>query len=300
MTNRSINRLALGTAQFGLGYGLASNYQQVDRLEVEEILIRANIAGLDVLDTATSYGQSEKVLGDSNLISPFKIITKTLPIRKNNLTQEHLCKIQISFTQSLINLKSKSLDGLLVHDANDLLVEGSDELWAWMQYIKSRGLVQRIGASVYDCETLRQLAQRYELDFIQIPYNVLDQRLDAENIFDFCSQKKIVVHVRSIFLQGVILMNPIKLPCHLVALEGNLCRLSEAAKDLSVPIQTLALAFVTRRPEIEQIIVGVHNRSQLNDLLSAWTKLEHVTADSINWAQFDCKNVSLVDPRRWS
>lgn len=295
----TINRLALGAAQFGLSYGLASNYQQVEKQEVTDILLQARMAGLEVIDTAASYGQSEQVLGAIDFISSFKIMSKTYPVRQDAFTKDHLVKIETAFQNSLNILRCRSLHALLVHDAKDLLVAGSDLLWSWMKHIKSEGLVHYIGVSVYDSETARILLDRYDPDIIQIPYNIFDQRLDQDNFFNYCTSRAISVHVRSIFLQGVILMNKNLLPHNLKGLQTNLIRLAQCAREYSVSDYLLALAFVARRSEIKKIVVGVHNKEQLLELLSAWQNLQQFDNTLIDWSQFDCKNASLIDPRLW-
>lgn len=295
-----INRLALGTAQFGLAYGLASGYQQVEMEEVTDILFQARKAGVDVIDTAASYGQSEDILRSIDFVTSFKIVSKTLPIRQDCITSDHLIHIENAFQNSLNMVRGRPLHAYLVHDAKDLLVSGSEQLWLWMKKIKSEGLVRHIGVSVYDCETARTILDRYDPDIIQIPYNIFDQRLDAEDFFKFCSDRSVKLHVRSIFLQGAILMHQDALPQYLKGLQANLAQLLKFSKVHKVSVYLLALAFVARRPEIEHIVVGVHNKVQLFQMLSTWKQLENFDASSIDWQPFACNNLTLIDPRHWS
>lgn len=294
-----ISRLALGTVQFGLAYGLAAGHQQVSSAEVEQILIDARQAGLALLDTAPSYGESESVIGASNVANSFQVVSKTLPIRQPVLSEAHLDQIKAAFNQSLFKLGRTSLSGLLIHDVQDLLAQGGDTLWRWMEELKSEGVVSRIGISVYDSETARILAGRYRVDIIQTPVNLFDQRIVQDGFLDFCNNRSIAVHARSIFLQGVALMKPDDLPLSLSALSHRLKRLKDLSLQKKCSVTDLALAFVAQRIEIEQIVVGVHHHSQLNQLVEAWNKLDVLMADKISWDEFHSSDHSHIDPRLW-
>lgn len=295
-----ISRLALGTVQFGLAYGLAAGHQQVVPSEIEPILSAARQAGITVLDTAASYGESESVLGASVSSQNFEVISKSLPIRQPVLTADHLDQIKAAFVQTLAKLGRTHIEGLLVHDAQDLLAQGGDELWNWMDGLKLQGVVSRIGISVYSSETARLLAGRYGVDIVQIPFNLFDQRIVQDGFLDFCRSRSIAVHARSIFLQGVALMQAADLPATLSGLRPNLERLQALARSTERSAADLALAYVALRPEIEQIVVGVHNAAQLAQLVEAWQGLEGLEAEAIAWDGLHCVDERLVDPRMWT
>jgi len=300
VTAGPISRLALGTVQFGLAYGLAAGHQQVVSDDVEQILTDARQAGITLLDTAASYGESESVIGASKATRFFQVISKTLPIRQPVLTGAHLDQIKAAFAQSLTRLDRSRLEGLLVHDAQDLLAQGGDGLWTWMDGLKSQGVLGRIGISVYDSEIARLLAGRYAVDIVQIPFNLFDQRIAHDGFMDFCRNHSIAVHARSIFLQGVALMQADDLPANLSGLRPNLQRLEALVKTTQRSAPDLALAYVAQCPEIEQIIAGVHHPSQLAQLVNAWLRLDSLKAKAIAWDTFHCADHRLVDPRLWN
>jgi aryl-alcohol dehydrogenase-like predicted oxidoreductase len=295
-----ISRLALGTVQFGLAYGLAAGHQQVSSAEVEQILTDARQAGIALLDTAASYGESESVIGASKASRSFQVISKTLPIRQPVLSEGYLDQIRAAFDQSLAKLGRIRLEGLLVHDAQDLLAQGGDKLWNWMDGLKRQGLVSRIGLSVYDSPTALLLAARYNFDIVQIPFNLFDQRIVQDGFLDFCRNHSIAVHARSIFLQGVALMQADVLPADLSGLRPNLQRLADLVHITQRSALDLALACVAQRPEIEQIVVGVHHPSQLAQLVRAWQRLDELMTVTIEWDTFHCADHRLVDPRLWN
>jgi len=300
VTAGPISRLALGTVQFGLAYGLAAGHKQVFSAEFEQILADALQSGIRLLDTAASYGESESVIGASEAARSFQVISKTLPIRQPVLTGAHLDQIKSAFAQSLTRLGRTRLEGLLVHDAQDLLAQGGDALWTWMEGLKRDGVVGRIGISVYDSQTARLLAGRYAVDIVQIAFNLFDQRIMQDGFLDFCRSHSIAVHARSIFLQGVALMQADDLPANLSGLRPNLQRLEALTQTTQRSAPDLALAYVAQCPEIEQIVAGVHHPSQLAQLVDAWLRLDSLKAEAIAWDDLHCADHRLVDPRLWN
>jgi aryl-alcohol dehydrogenase-like predicted oxidoreductase len=300
VTAGPISRLALGTVQFGLAYGLAAGHKQVVSADVEQILMDARQSGIRLLDTAASYGESETVIGASKAAGSFQVISKTLPIRQPVLTGAYLDNIKAAFAQSLTRLGRTRLEGLLVHDAQDLLAQGGDGLWIWMEGLKHEGVVARIGISVYDSETARLLAGRYAVDIVQIPFNLFDQRIVQDGFLDFCRNYSIAVHARSIFLQGLALMQAHDMPANLSGLRPNLQRLDALAQSTQRSAHDLALTYVAQWPEIEQIVVGVHHQYQLAQLVNAWQRLDSLKSEAIAWDDLHCAYHRLIDPRLWN
>ena len=299
MNTGSISRLALGTAQFGFAYGIAAGQRQVSSLDVGSILAQASLSGMNVLDTASSYGESEAVLGASQAIKNFHLISKTLPIREAVLDASQLDRIKAAFKLTLLRLGRQHINVLLVHDAQDLLAKGGEALWSWMESMKDDGIVSRIGVSVYDSACARLLYERFGFDVVQIPFNLLDQRIEHNGFFDFCSRHSIAVHVRSVFLQGLILMEAEMIPPSLRGLVPYLNKLDKLSKVTNLTPHALALAYVARRSEIEHIIVGVHDMIQLNQLILAWQQLAQRGDLAFEWANLHCADTTLIDPRQW-
>ena len=169
-------KLALGTVQFGLPYGATNKQGQVGAGEIERILARARAAGIDLLDTAAAYGTSEDVLGASDEArAGFSIVTKTQPLRLESIDAEAVERVVDGVRRSVRRLHVAALDGLLVHHAPDLLAPGGDRLYDALQSLRAEGLVRRLGASVYTVDQLLTLLERYPLEIVQLPMNVLDQ-----------------------------------------------------------------------------------------------------------------------------
>ncbi len=182
---------------------------------------------------------------------------------------------------------------LLAHDADELLGRDGHRFWEALQACRADGLVAKVGASVYTPGQVDALLARYPLDAIQVPVNVLDQRLIRGGQLAALHAAGVEVFARSIFLQGVLLMDPETLPTFLTPVRPMLrgFRAELVARRLS-PLQG-ALAFVLRRPEISQGVVGVCDAAQLQEILAAVTS---PAADLPDCAPFHCPDATVVNP----
>ena len=196
-------KLALGTVQFGLNYGVANKSGQVTSEMVSSILQLANQSGIDTLDTAIDYGDSEKLLGQIG-IQQWKVVTKLPPVPDNSINVTEWVNAQVR--GSLRRMGISKLYGLLLHRPCQLLNEVGGELYSALQLLKAEGLVSKIGISVYAPEELDQLFRRYSFDIVQAPLNILDRRLVESGWIEKLELAGVELHVRSVFLQGLLLM----------------------------------------------------------------------------------------------
>ena len=287
--------LGLGTVQFGLPYGISNKSGQVSAGEAKKILQLAAISGLQVLDTAAGYGDSETVLG-SCLDSQhnFSIVTKTLSLKTERVRPEDLAKAEAAFRTSLRNLGQSSVYGLLVHHAVDLLNPGGEQLYALLRRWKSEGLVRKIGVSVYDKEEVLRLFDRYAFDMAQLPLNVFDQRFVRDGTLRQLSASGVEVHVRSAFLQGLLLMPSSELPPHFETLgQHHMAYLAELEK-AGISALTGALGCFHDRPEVSTVLVGVESSAQLQECLHA---VRH--RPTIDFTRFAVDDLRMLDPRVW-
>lgn len=259
-------KLGLGTVQFGMAYGVAGHPQPSPE-QVRAVLARAKQAGIDLLDTAPSY-HSEEFLN----CQEFNIVTKLPPGTLGSGVSE-------AFSHSLKALNSTQVYGLLVHQSTDILGTEGDAVVAAMQRLKAEGLVQKIGVSVYHPQDANILSERYPLDLIQLPMNVLDQRFKP--LIPTLLNKHIELHVRSVFLQGLLLMALEKVPAYFNPIRGHLSRYHESVKAAGLTLVEAALGFATEFPDLRWI-VGVHTLAQLETLIAASEK--GVSMDYAPWA----------------
>jgi aryl-alcohol dehydrogenase-like predicted oxidoreductase len=258
-THALAQRLALGTAQFGLAYGLNNQAGQPSSLVVAQVLAAAQAAGLTLLDTAAAYGNSEARLGELAGDNPaFSLITKLAAGPPAQVAQ-HL-------GESLARLRRPQLYGVLFHAFGPLQAEPA--AWQALQAAREAGQVARIGVSLYhphEAEWL--LAEGWDIDLVQVPYNVLDQRFGA--VLPRLAARGVEVHVRSAFLQGLLLREPDTLPIFFQPLAPKIKRLRNLADEAGVPLPALLLLFAAFAPGVARAVIGVDSVANLHENLTA-------------------------------
>ena len=287
--------LALGTVQFGLAYGVSNAGGQTPMHEVARILDAARAYGIRLLDTAAAYGDSETVLGElAGPRSGFEIVTKS---PKLDGKRPAAVQVNEACAVSLKRLRRDRLYGLLVHDFDDLLAAEGWELYGALQELKQAGLVERIGASVYDPAQVEELIDRsFDFDFVQLPFSLLDQRMRTSGALARLAADGVEVHVRSCFLQGALLMPPAQLPEHLLALRGRLEEYRAAVRECGLTPLAGALAFVRDCPGVDAVVVGVCDKGQFDEIAHAAAA---TLPEGIATELFAVDDPELIDPRKW-
>ena len=283
-------RLGLGTVQFGLPYGVSNVSGQVSPAEARAILATAQEAGIRVLDTAAAYGTAEALLGELRTqAAQFRICTKTLSLR------EGLTSVIARARRSAELLGGAPIDALLVHSASDLFREDGAALWSELQKLKAEGLFSRIGISAYAHDNPVELARRYQPDLMQIPLNLLDQRLFNDGSLEKLRRLGIEVHVRSIFLQGLLFVAPEMLPQKLVHAATRLAQIRTAIHAASTTPLAAALAFVLQQSNIDVAVVGVTSANQLREIISAAA----APAPGLDWGALAVDDPIVLNPAIW-
>lgn len=290
--------LGLGTVQFGLDYGISNPEGKTPPLEVAAILQMALANGIDLLDTASAYGDSEQVLGTSlAAIAKPRIVTKTPQFNTSAVKAADARRLTETFAISLKNLRVPSVHGLLVHSVEDLFLPDGHRLFDAMRELRSRELVRKIGVSIYSGDQIARVLENFDIDLIQLPMNVLDQRLTAGGVLSALKLRGIEVHARSAFLQGVLLQTPSTLPQRFNPIKALLTAYHDwlAGNGLS-PAQG-ALAFMRRQAHVDCTIIGVATANQLSELLAAW---QHPIPTGMDFSAFACADAHYIDPRLWT
>ncbi len=298
MTHSSpaVCRLGLGTVQFGLDYGIANPDGQVPLGEAARILNLAATSGISLLDTAHLYGDSEELLG--RILPPdhpFWIVTKTVKIPSGRVARDDIKLVVDSFRRSLERLQQPSVHGLLVHDADDLLKPGGEELAEMLLTLRALGLVSSVGVSVYTAEQIDRTMEIMVPDIVQLPMNVLDQRLPDAGYLTHLHDAGVEIHVRSVFLQGLLLMSPEELNGHFEPIAGHLRRYRAALNESGLTALQAALQFVLQCPEVSRVIVGVCNQEQLKQIIAAASE----SSGSFDYASWRIEEPRFIDPSLW-
>lgn len=289
-----ISKLGLGTVQFGLDYGISNTSGQTSVDEVKRILKHAGEAGIQVLDTASLYGNSEDVLGKTiEQSNNFRIITKT-PAFTDPITPKDGELLISTFYESLKRLNLKEVDGLLIHQAADLLNKNSKELFDSLQALKESGLVNKIGVSVYTLEQLDSIFSRYKLDMVQLPVNVYDQSILKDGILKNLHSNGVEVHARSAFLQGLLLMPPNELPDYFEPIKEHHHLWYQAIQSADSSPLAAALGFTTQLDCIDTVVCGVNSTEQLEEIIDAVNK-----PPKLDYGGFALNNPQYTSPVNW-
>ncbi len=285
-------KLALGTAQFGLSYGIANSGGRVRRKEVAKILSLARISGIDMLDTASAYGYSEACLGAVGT-QGFKVVTKihNLP----NESSELYSYVHNQLQTSLRLLGLDSVYGLLLHRPQQLIEPSGRSLVQALEQLKDRGLVQKIGVSIYDPKELDFLTQVCQIDLVQAPLNLIDHRLITTGWLQRLHDMGVEVHTRSAFLQGLLLMPRETIPEKFNAWSHLFDHWHAWLNENRATSAEACLSFVTSQPLIDRVVVGVDSYTQIQELLKAELKKPQLQLPNLC-----CDDVNLINPSNWS
>ena len=284
-------RLALGTAQFGLNYGIANQAGQVLINDAATILDCAAAAGLDTLDTAIAYGDSEVRLGQIG-VNQWQIVSKLPQLPDRSLDVR--AWVRASVMGSLERLKASCLGGLLLHHPADLLGSQGDALYAAMVELKSLGVVKKIGISIYQPDELDTLFEHMAFDVVQAPFNILDRRLIDSGWLGRLRGLGVELHVRSVFMQGLLLMPGALRPAKFRRWQPLW---DEWERWLSVhqltPLEA-CLRYALSFNEIRRVIVGVDTPGQLKEIMTAASG--NLPPVSVGLRSTD---VALLNPSNW-
>lgn len=285
-----VGKLALGSAQFGLNYGVSNTRGRTPDGEVAAILGRAQGAGIRLIDTASAYGEAEATLG-ATLPSPcpFQLVTKTPPGGSP-------AEIDNAARQSLQMLWLPSAYGLLCHAAKDLLVVGGGEVWRAMETLKGEGLFSKIGISAYASDDPVALARRFRPDIMQLPVSLLDQQLIQSGALETLAEMGVEVHLRSVFLQGLLFVPLERLPGRLSGSAARLKRVRMQLAEAGVSPLAAAVRFALDRPEAAFAVVGVTGLAEFDEVLAA----ARAPVPDLPWAEMALDDPVTLDPRRWA
>lgn len=286
-----MNRIALGTVQFGLPYGISNDRGRTPLEEVGNILARAKAAEIDMLDTAASYGDSEEVLGAAGL-SGWQIITKlpAIPLGCTDINGW----IQRTVGNSLLRLKVDNLYAVLLHRPSELLGPHGKQLLKGLEVLRTTTCVNRIGVSVYGPDELISLRGAFTPDIVQLPLNLIDHRFLASGLIDDLKESGTEVHVRSIFLQGLLLMDEDSRPNKFGRWNTVWRLLEDWLKTNSLTPLQACLRFALAHSKVDRVIVGVEDAKQLEQILEAASGILPPMPKELT-----CSDEQLVNPSFW-
>ena len=285
-----VSKLGLGTAQFGLDGAAARG--RPPETEVRDLLSLAGRAGVGMLDTGAASGHGEAVIGAvMPRPSPFAVIVKAARGERGPAYVESEARA------SLARLGLTRADAIIVQAAGDLFSAYGLAMWERLRALKAMGMFAKIGISAYASDDPAGLARRFRPDIIQAPVSLLDQRLLTDGSLRRVRDLGVDVHLRSIFLNGVLFRPPPgRVPPELREAQARLSRARRMiAEGRSDPLQA-ALGFALSRPEASAVIVGVATTAELSAVVAAAAS----PPPDLDWDDMALDDPEALDPRRWA
>ena len=265
------SRLVLGTAQLGLPYGIANKTGRPNQAVATAIIRETWNQGIREFDTAQAYGDSEEVLGKAlaelGLSQKVKIISKFDP----NLDHLNASALSRALDKSLQRLGVRNLYGIMLH-REEMLSLWDKGLGKILQAFVLSGRVEKIGISVYSPEKAIQALNTEGIDIVQLPTNILDRRFENAGVFKLADEKRKTIYIRSVFLQGLILMNPEGIPEKMHFARPVIEKIESLSNDFGLSRQEIALGYIKSEMPNAHVIFGAETPSQVRENMTAWQK----------------------------
>ena len=283
-------KLVLGAAKLGMNYGLFNN-KKINREEfkrVEKLVFKLKI---NFIDTATSYGDSEKVIGNSKLKN-LNIITKIkLPRKKNIYIRDWVLK---EISKSLKKLRIKRIYGVMIHDYKDLLGKYGKNYLITLNELKKKKIIKNIGISIYDPKDIKKIWKFWKPDIVQVPFNIIDNRILETGWLNTLKKFKVKIFARSVFLQGILINED-----RFFNMNKNYTILLNKFKDWcyknNISLLQACLHFVKQFKKIDYLVIGFDNYNQLKEIIDVFKKKKIIIPK-----KFSTNKINLIDPRKWN
>ena len=287
--NGSLKKFCLGTANFGQVYGLSK--KRLSEQEISKIIKFSSENGIFNLDTAINYGDSENILGNIG-IKNWKVITKipNPPIQKINESSWAIENV----LKSIKRLNVNQLEGVLFHSSETLKNQNAYKIFDALLDLKSKGVIKKLGVSVYNPSEIKYILERFELDIVQLPLNVFDRRILHSEVLSILLEKRIEIHARSIFLQGCLLKKLDKLPSYFNKWSDIFNKWEEWLKENSISPLNVCLKFVAENKNISKFILGIDNISQFLQVIKILSDDKPIPIPPIF-----SNDINLVNPSKW-
>ena len=285
-------KLIIGTANFGMNYGISVNQKKLLDKDIIDILVSAEKMGIETLDTAISYGDSIERLGNVG-VQKFKIICKIprIPFDIKNPSDWY----KLSVTNLIKKLNKNNLEAILLHYPKDLLINKNHKLIQTLLDFKKNKIVNKIGVSIYEKKELEEILKIFKPDIIQCPINIFDNRLTKNNFLKRVSDNSIEIHARSIFLQGLLLQDGNKIPEEFSKFEKFFKKWENWLKLSNLNSLEACIMYTNLISEVTKIVVGINSAVQLKEIIKY--KNKNIKFEIPKWQNTVDKE--LIDPRKW-
>ncbi len=289
---KNISKICIGTANFAQNYGISNEAGKLKNQEIGDIFNMMKAIGIKTVDTAPSYADAEKIIGNIG-VDHFSIMSKLPSIPKD--IKDINSWVQNQIETILDDLSVESIYSIFFHDPSQLIDNDfGKDAYKHLIALKEKGLIQKIGASIYDPSILNQLTKGFDLDIIQAPLNIFDRRISDSGWLKKLKKQNIEVVTRSIFLQGLLLMEPKERPIAFNKWKNNFDLYDEWLIENSISRLEACLRHQFSYSEIDKIIIGIDSSYQLFEISNFF---KHGHLDCPNELSSDDKH--LIDPNYW-
>lgn len=292
-------KIGIGTAQLGMRYGIANKSSKITLNNFEKILNYSLKKKILLIDTANAYGNSENKIGrlfsKNKKFKKFKVITKINGLRKFNNKNIYSKTLEL-INLSINKINVKNLEGVLLHDINDLKSSKSERIIEALNKIKKKGLIKKLGISAYDINDVIKYINKFNFDFIQFPLNIFDQRILDNQILKKLKDKKVEIHIRSIFLQGLLLIPENNLPNNF---KKNIY-LKKWYKFLfkhRISALEACADFIKSNKVYSKAIIGFDNSKQFFDFLKYFCNKKKL---NLSYKDLSVNNLKIINPSKWN
>ncbi|HUH73454.1 MAG TPA: aldo/keto reductase [Chitinophagales bacterium] len=284
-----IDKLILGTVQFGVDYGINNSIGKPSLNQTYDILSKAKEKGINTLDTADAYGNATEVIGGYLKEHPNSFSINTKFNHLNTPLRDQVIK-------SLEQLNCTVIENFFFHNFN--LYKTYPNTIDELSRLKEEKLIKNIGISVYENSEFEEAINNDIIDVIQLPYNLLDNSNQRGELMALAKKKNKSLQIRSVFLQGLFFMNLENINGKLSKLNPYLLKLHEISKRFKIPMEHLALQYATQQNLIDNVIIGIDSEDQLNNnILALNTILSEEVIEEIN--KINVREVELLYPKNW-
>lgn len=266
----NISKITLGTVQLGIPYGISNKVGQPSASDSRELLQLALDNGINTLDTARIYGNAEEVIGSFEQSNQFTIVSKfKLSDAALDNIDLALCEARESVRISCEKLKIKEIPVCLFHKNKEQQIEKvSEVLPQILNILKQEGWISEGGISIYSPAELHYINDWKTIRTVQVPMNIFDTRLLTQNLMHILIENDVKVFIRSIYLQGLILIDENEVPDHLSFAKAPLQQLKKIAASVNKEIKEISFSFVRDTPGVTSLVVGAETIGQLKENLA--------------------------------
>ena len=288
-------KLILGTVQFGLDYGINNSIGKPTNKNIYKILDYAYENGIRTLDTAESYGNAHLIIGNylkKNSKKNFKLISKL-----NSKQILNKGKLKFHIINKLKEFNIEYIHGYMIHDFKNFIQ--NEYLLKELESIKREGFINIVGISLYENDEIVNVINNYNnFDFIQVPFNLLDNETRRGKVLKLAKKKNIKIFSRSTFLQGLFFKQLNSFPSNLNPLKKYIKKIKNIQASSQTDINSIALNYCLSKKYIDKVLIGVESLSQLKK------NLNDINNNNLDFkTEIDkmiVKETSLLNPTNWN